>query len=62
MGAARGFIPTDCACGDGSIDVKGTELNDEKCLKIRCFREVGVRLSSVSFDNKIPLPYYENKG
>ena len=26
-------------CGDGSVDVKGIELNTEKCLKIRCFRE-----------------------
>ena len=26
------------ACGDGSIDVKSTELNTEKGLKIRHFR------------------------
>ena len=37
------------SCGDGMFDVKGTELNAEKGLKIKHFRELEVffRLSEI---------------
>lgn len=35
-----------------SIAVKSTELNTEKGLKIKHFRELGVRFSSALLDNK----------
>jgi len=40
------------ACGVRSIAVKSTELNTEKDLKIRHFRELGVRFLSTLLDNK----------
>lgn len=49
-------------CGDGSIDVKSTELNIEKGLKTRRFKELGVRFLSALLDNKCPFPCDENKG
>ena len=39
-------------CGDGSFDVKSTEVNTEKGLKTRRFREFGVHFSSALLDNK----------
>ena len=38
----RGYVSGDGACGDGGIDVKGTEVNTKKGLKTRRFRELGV--------------------
>ena len=38
-------------CGVRSIAVKSTELNIEKGLKIKDFRELGMRLSSALSDN-----------
>lgn len=39
-------------CGVRSIAVKSTELNTEKGLKIKHFRELGVRFLSALLENK----------
>jgi len=39
-------------CRVRSVDVKSTEVNTEKGLKTRRFRELGVRFSSALLDNK----------
>lgn len=44
------------------FNVKGTELNAEKGLKIKHFRELGVRFSSTLLNDKRTLLCYENKG
>ena len=39
-------------CGDGSVDVKSTEMNIEKGLKIRRFRELKLNFGSRIFLQK----------
>ena len=46
-----GYVSGDGECGVRSIAVKSTELNIEKGLKIKDFRELGMRLSSALSDN-----------
>ena len=52
----------DGTCGVRSVDVKSTEVNTEKGLKTRHFRELGVRFSSALLNAKRTLLCYENKG
>ena len=40
-GRGGGPVPQNEACGDGSIDVKGTEVNSVNSLKIKHFRAFG---------------------
>ena len=54
-----GFIPEHSACGDGMFDVKGTELNAEKGLVTKCFREIKFILSFSEILAKVA--FYQEK-